>query len=206
MRRAPCCGVLLPLAAMTVFAGSAVALSGLKAQPVTVLLEYDRPASPAATRALEAELARIFIGSPIRLDLRLKNEVPEYSQFDELVLFRMRGTCSMMALPVAALSDERGPLAMTHMVNGELLPFGEVECDRVRTSVQRRLGRGSPASHETQLGIALARVMAHEVYHMMAHSAVHTKGGVTKAALSSEELFEGELPLPSQARHELRRR
>ncbi len=190
---------------MTIFAGSGLALSALKAQPVTVLLEYDKPVSLETTRSLQVELTRIFSDSRIQLDLRLKNEVPEYSQFEELVLFRMKGSCSIRALPVTALSDERGPLAMTHMVNGELLPFGEVGCDRVRTSVQRRLGRGSPASHEAQLGIALARVMAHEVYHRAAHFARHTKVGIPKAALSSEELFEGELPLPSQARDKLYR-
>ena len=86
-------------------------------------------------------------------------------------------------------------------MNGELLPFGEVECDRVRQSLQRTLGRGNPAKHDTRRGIALARVMAHELYHMKAHASTHTKDGVTKAALSSEDLAGGKLLLPRQARN-----
>ena len=206
MRRAPCCGMLLLLVASQCLAGPAAALLVSKVQPVTVLLEYDKPESPLASRALKSELSKIFSGSKIQLSLRLRKQLPDYAQFDDpIVLFRMRGACTMMALPVAALSDERGPLAMTHMVNGEMLPFGEVECDRVRTSLQRKLGRTSAANHETQMGIALARVIAHEVYHMMARSTTHTKDGLTKAALSSEELYQGELPLPKRASSKLDR-
>lgn len=195
MRFAPRCGLFLLLTSLPLIA----------ATPVTILLDYDEPSSPAAHRALEKELASILSDSDIHIDLRLRKEVPEHSEFGGLVLFRMRGTCSMRALPIGALSDERGPLALTHASNGELLPFGEVECDRVRQCVQRSIGRGNPGAHEAQYGAALARVMAHEVYHMMAHSSVHTKEGVTKAALSSEELSGERLTLPRQAKDRLAR-
>lgn len=197
MRGAPCCGLLLALAATSLRAGIDVPVAP---PPLTVLLDYDRPVSLAASQALASELTSILSDSNINVTLRLRKDIPEHSEFRDLVLFRMKGTCSMQALPIAALSDERGPLALTHEVNGELLPFGEVECDRVRQSLQRTLGRGNPQKYETQFGIALARVMAHELYHMKAHSASHTKEGVTKAALSSEELSTGKLMLPPKAR------
>lgn len=195
MRGAPCCGLFFAL----------WTLPAVAATPVTVLLDYDQPSSPAAHRALEAELAHILSDSDIQIDLRLRADVPTSSEFGELVLFRMRGTCSMKALPIGALSDERGPLALTHASNGELLSFGEVECDRVRQCLQRSVGRGSPTAHEVQYGAALARVMAHEVYHMMARSTGHTKDGVTKAALSADELAGTKLVLPRQAKSRMAR-
>ena len=192
MRCAPCCGLLL-----------VAALSGWSATPVTVLLEYDQPSSPATQRALESELASILSVSHIKVDLRLRKDVPDGSEFAGLVLFRMKGSCSLQAVPVGALSDERGPLAWTHSTNGELLPFGEVECNRVRQSLSKSFGTTNLAAHEAQYGVALARVMAHELYHMMAGSPLHTKDGLTKPALTPQELTSGKLALPRQARERL---
>ncbi len=160
-------------------------------QSVTVLVEFTGVRSAASLNALKSELQNILSDSHLRIDLELKNGWPDAPVSGDLLLFKMKGTCTMNAMPVGALSDERGPLAMTHSVDGELLPFGEVECDRVRTALQRAIGRGNPEAHQTEYGIALARVMAHEIYHMLAKSAAHTKEGLSKEALSPAELSRG---------------
>jgi hypothetical protein len=172
--------------------------------PVTVLLDFEQPHSAASLQALAQELDRILAPAQLKIDLRIKSEVPASAQFGELVLFKMKGHCSMNALPIGALSDERGALAMTYSVDGQLLSFGEVECDRVRGSVQRALGRGDPERHQAALGVALARVMAHEMYHMIANSSTHTKDGVTKESLSGAELAERPLSLTGKAKDALR--
>lgn len=41
--------------------------------------------------------------------------------------------------PVPYRYDERGPLAFTHSVDGEILPFSEVACDKVRSSLQNQI-------------------------------------------------------------------
>ena len=160
-------------------------------QPVTVLVEFTGKRSATSLDALKSELQTILSDSHLQIDLQLRNNWPDAPVSGDLLLFKMKGTCTMNAMPVGALSDERGPLAMTHSVNGELLPFGEVECDRVRTALQRTVGRGNPEAHQTEYGIALARVMAHEIYHMLEKSAAHTKDGLSKEALSSVELSRG---------------
>jgi hypothetical protein len=160
-------------------------------QPVTVLVEFTGARSTTSLNALKSELQTILSDSHLQVDLELKSSWPDTPVSGNLLLFKMKGTCTMNAMPVGALSDERGPLAMTHSVNGELLPFGEVECDRVRTALQRTIGRSNPEAHQTEYGIALARVMAHEIYHMLEKSAAHTKNGLSKEALSSAELARG---------------
>jgi hypothetical protein len=160
-------------------------------QPVTVLVEFTGVRSATSLNALKSELQTILSDSHLQIDLQLKSNWPDTPVSGDLVLFKMKGYCTMNAMPVGALSDERGPLAMTHSVNGELLPFGEVECDRVRTALQRTVGRSNPEAHQTEYGIALARVMAHEIYHMLEKSAAHTKEGLSKEALSSAELSRG---------------
>jgi len=176
------------------------------ALPVTVLLDFEQPHSSASFAALHQELERILKPARLKVDLRIKSEVAPLSEFGELLLFKMKGHCTMDVLPIGALLDERGPLAMTYSVDGQLLSFGEVECDRVRQSVQSVLGRGNPEAHQAALGVALARVMAHEMYHMIANSAAHTKNGVTKESLYGRELSQDALPLAGYVSDALRTR
>ena len=104
------------------------------------------------------------------------------------------------SLPIGALSDERGPLAMAYSSDGAILPFGEVECDRIRSSLERVVGHGNPVIYQSAFGSALGLVVAHEIYHMLSHSPDHTKTGVTKESLSAREMLSGSLSLPAIAR------
>jgi hypothetical protein len=174
-------------------------------QSVTVLVDFEKPYSTASIDALRGELQTLFASSGLKIDVRLKSELPPGSEFNQLVVFKMKGACSMLPMPVGALSDERGPLAMTYSSDGELLHFGEVECDRVRQSVQRVVGKGYPEKRQAALGMALAVVMAHEMYHMMANAKAHTGHGITKHSLSAEEMLAGELSIPDTARKAVQR-
>lgn len=174
-------------------------LSAESPRQLTLLLKFDGQPSTTSMGALDSELRGILAASHVPLRLTLLTEPLLGDVRGELVVFQMRGSCSMQAIPVAALSDERGPLAMTHMVNGEMLPFADVECDRVRTAVQRTMGSGNSESRQVQYGVALARVMAHELYHMLAKSTVHDARGLTKSGLSSRELSSGNMQLSGAA-------
>jgi predicted nucleotidyltransferase len=171
---------------------------------VTVLLDFEQTHSTAPLSAMRRELQDIMKGAGVQVDVQLKSEAAEHAQFSRLVLFKMKGACTMNALPVGALSDERGPLAMTYTSDGKLLPFGEVECGRVRESVERTLGRGDPEGKQLAYATALARVMAHEMYHMIADSKGHTKDGATRESLSSRELLGRQLPLGNKAEAQVR--
>ncbi len=60
--------------------------------------------------------------------------------------------------------------------------------------------------HQAAFGVALARVIAHEMYHMIANSPAHTKEGVTKESLSGQELSQPLLSYPSGASNALQER
>lgn len=175
-------------------------------QPVTVLVDFEKPHSAVSVDALRRELQALLEPVGFKIDLQLKSELPASPVFADLVVFKMKGSCTMtsLPLPVEALSDERGPLAMAYSSDGEVLHFGAVECDRIRESLQRVLGRGSPENRQAVFGTALGLVIAHEMYHMMADSRAHTKTGLTKASLSASELLDGELTLPGIAQRAVR--
>lgn len=171
--------------------------------PVTVLLSYERPYSRSSFEALQQQLQHVLNDVGIKLEIRERQAAVPHEQFSDLFLFQMKGRCSMDGLPVGALSDERGALAMAYSQDGNILPFGEVECDRVRESLQRLVGRSHPEAYQSAFG-ALGMVMAHEIYHMLAHSPHHTRQGVTKESLSARELLDRDLPLPDVARLAMR--
>jgi hypothetical protein len=182
----------LSLAPMLLCAGSV-------RSPLTVLVDFESPHSDASLQSLQHSLSRIMRPSGISVKIQLRSDLPKDPQFGQLVVFKMKGSCTMSQLPIAALSDERGPLAMAYTSDGEVLHFGEVECDRVRHSLQRILGFNSSLKSQQTFGSALAIVMAHEVYHMLGNARYHTRKGLTKPSLSASELMNPDPSLPPGA-------
>ncbi len=171
---------------------------------ITVLLNYEQPYSHSSFEALQQQLGRVLKDVGLKLDLRDRKKAGPKEEFSEVFVFDMKGHCSMEPIPVGALSDERGPLAMAYSADGAILPFGQVECDHVRRSIQRIIGDRNPRMYQSAFGSALGLVMAHEIYHMLARSAVHTNDGVTKHSLSAQELLDSRLSLPDAARLAMR--
>lgn len=196
--------VLLPCLLATAGLVSAAGLSRTTRPPVTVILEFEKPHSDVSLRAMRQEVEHLLGDAGLQVDFRLRRDLPAYSEFPDLVLFKMRGSCTMDNWhPAASLDNHPAPLGMTYSENGRLLHFGEVACDRVRESLQRVVGRANPQRYQSVLGSALGVVMAHEMYHMLADTKAHTKQGVTKEALSARELLNGDLRLPPIARQAL---
>lgn len=106
------------------------------------------------------------------------------------------------------LFDERGPeaLAYTHSTDGQILPFIEVPCDRVRSSIRPVIWGGDARQSNFLLGRALGRVMAHEFYHVLAKTSRHGRTGIAKHSLSAAELISDELRFAEADKNLLRMR
>lgn len=194
------------LAALLVIAAAIPAMCESSTPALTVVLDYEQPHSPVSFEAMSAELKNLMRPAGVSLDVKDKALLPPNPQFNDLVVFRMTGRCDATPVPVGALSDERGPLAMAYTSDGQILPFGEVKCDRVRQSLERTIGVRLPSELDrSAYGTALGKVMAHEIYHMLAHASAHTKKGLTKEALTSSELLDDRLSFPNQALDGFRR-
>ena len=105
----------------------------------------------------------------------------------QLAIIHFKGECDAEGLrPESGFS---GPLGWTHISDGEILPFIDVNCEGLRIFVQRELIGVSVADREAVFGRAVARVLAHELYHLLANTRSHTNGGITRAAYSVQELL-----------------
>src|SRR5271165_1899557 len=97
--------------------------AGVAANPVTILLDFDKPHSQMSLQAMETEVSSLMKATGVAVAWQMKSELPSHAEFAELVVIKLTGYC-MTTMPMPM--DERGPLAFAHSTDGEVLPFGEV--------------------------------------------------------------------------------
>lgn len=179
------------------------AFEGLPAlhNPITVVVSAERPLAPEAMKELQAELANLLKQGNRPVEWKRLDEMGVGVSVSDLVMVKFRGDCRMELSPM--LLDERGPLAFTHTTDGEVLPFSEVLCDKVKMAARSAMHGGQIASGNKLMGRALARVLAHEIWHMTANTGVHSKTGVTKSSLSGAQLIADTLEFDDHSARQL---
>jgi hypothetical protein len=120
----------------------------------------------------------------------------------ELAVLTFKGRCDSASLSLK--EGHPGALGWTHVSDGAILPFSDIECDRIRLFVQKELLYVRPAQREAAFGRALGRVVAHELYHIFANTNHHGSDGVAKAAYSVQELLSDEFQFEEREGNALR--
>jgi hypothetical protein len=161
------CVVAMPLAAQT----------NKPSPDLTVILDFKGPRSQASLKEMEREAGRILKSSGFRLGWGLLGQDPA-ATYNDLVVFTFRGACEFV--PAPPRNDELGPYALTRMTDGEVLPFGEVDCDRVVGAVRSAMSGSDYARGDELVGRAMGRVLAHELVHMVTKSVEHAHEGVQR--------------------------
>jgi hypothetical protein len=98
------------------------------------------------------------------------------------------GVCSARNLPDRSLDGHGNVLAHTAVANGRVLPFFRVDCTSVLRILAPALRPLDETSREELLGRALGRVIAHEIYHVMARTTEHHATGIGKAFFALADL------------------
>lgn len=158
--------------------------------PAVLYTTYREPVPAAVERAIEDEvetlmgpLGRHFAWRPIATVKG--NEISS-----ELAVLTFRGHCDVGSLGTKDLHP--GALGWTHVSDGAILPFSEIDCDRIRVFLQRELLFLRPLEREEAYGHAVGRVVAHELYHIFANTQHHGADGVGKSAYTVQELLSDE--------------
>jgi hypothetical protein len=146
---------------------------------------------------MRIELNRIFRRTPMRVEVKDRKDLRPGTDVPDLVYFRVKGDCRVRPTDPVYL-DERGPLGLTYLNDGEMTSFGEVRCDKVRAAARSAMWGGDYARAAELMGRALARVMAHEVFHMVARETQHSHEGVFKRSLTGKQLIQDTLELQNQ--------
>jgi len=159
---------------------------------LTVILDFKGTHTSASLSEMEREAGLIMKSSGVQLDWRLPGDRSPH--YENLVVMTFRGSCGFG--PPWRRYYEPGPYASTKITDGEVQPFGDVDCDRVVATAGDAMAEDTDYFRGDQLvGRALGRVVAHELVHMLTRSNRHGVEGVAKASLSGRELIEDSLTL-----------
>jgi hypothetical protein len=152
---------------------------------LTVVYEINADHSPIAFGEMKKELTSIMGATGMTIRFKALTDVKPADRFVEIVIVRFRGRCLME--PRQARTNWSGTLAFTHSSDGDVLPFVDVGCDRVREVIYDAYWRHGDEA-DRRLGRALARVVAHELYHVLANTTRHSSDGIARPRLSKDDL------------------
>jgi hypothetical protein len=164
--------------------------AGQPSTPVTAVVLPEGRYSKVAIREMGREAAHILKQSGV--SLRWRVGIPAQSVSGSLVVVRLEGRCDMDGSPAFLVP---GPLGWSHEVNGTMLPCSNLACDNLRGAVESAMTSGNQVRGNVLLGRAMGRVLAHELYHIVADTSVHGHDGVAQSALTPRELTTGPLEL-----------
>lgn len=171
----------LALAAIPAFGGG----RDVRNAPVTLYTEFQQVPPDSVLDAIQDELEQIM--SPAGLHFAWHPLSDAGGQVSaQLAVIHFKGQCDTDGLRPD--SGYPGPLGWTHISDGEILPFIDVNCEGIRIFVQRDLLGFPSEARRFIFGRALARVLAHEFYHLLANTKAHARSGVAKAYYNAEEL------------------
>jgi hypothetical protein len=158
--------------------------------PVTLYTSFEQAPPAAVLEALASEVEVLMAPLGMQFSWRSLSTARGNEVSAELAVVTFKGRCDVAGLlPHTAPA---GALGWTHVSDGVILPFSDVDCDRIRLFLQRDLLLLKPEHRVEAFGRAVGRVISHELYHIFAQTAHHAADGVAKSAYTVHELLSGE--------------
>lgn len=179
--------------------GAAAQQPGAHEHPtVGVFLDFDNAPGKVPVEVMKKEVDALLKSSGVSLDWRLAKDNVGRHAFDGLVVLKFHGQCKVESWKSEDGDSPRGEtraLGETLVENGRVLPFSEVKCDAVRQALRYLRPEANQGERQQALGLAMGRVVAHELYHILARTTTHAARGLARAAESLQDLVSGpEIP------------
>jgi hypothetical protein len=167
--------------------GSLRGASDVHAKQFAIYYSFDHAPLLLLVSTIQEEFGRVMAPANIDVAWREINK-QNGGDYADIYVVRFRGDCSIMPpgeSKAAVTSAERG-LGETSITDGHVLPFAEVRCDVLRRYVS--IGPRESSDAISIMGRAIARITAHEIYHMMTGSVRHCGSGIAQAEYSTRDL------------------
>ncbi|MGP8246701.1 MAG: hypothetical protein ACLQVN_19545 [Bryobacteraceae bacterium] len=159
---------------------------------VAVYTQFSEQPPAAVVDAMQRELLTIMQPAGLRFDWRSTAEAEHAPPAAEIAVVTFLGRCDAGDLPPDPADP--GPLGWTHVSDGAILHFSDVDCARLRDFLEFGLLHILTPERDALFGRAMGRVLAHEMYHIFANTQRHGTG-VSKATYSVDDLLYGVLRL-----------
>ena len=174
------------------------------ARELGVYIRSDGGASAPVIDALKREVERVLGHAGYRAVWWVGNAAGPF-EAEELIVVDLRGSCNVpkrTASPIRPINQLE--LASTFVADSQILPFSSLDCSTFNGLLSASLARLDKTEREPAYGRALARVLAHEFYHVLVRTHKHTAKGVAKKAHSAEDLLADRFDFDSVALGQLR--
>ncbi len=181
---------------------------GAESDLVVYLNSNGDPSSPSVA-LMRHEADKLMRAAGYSIQWRESKSHRAGEDADNLVFFALTGSCSVPMSPVTGAlppDDNQPSLASTAVENGVVLPFSRIDCSAVNRVLSFALAREAPARRTFLYGRALGRVLAHELYHVLANTRDHTASGIGKPCFTSSDLIADRFEFESVALARLRHR
>ena len=155
--------------------------------PITLYTQFEQAPSAGVMHALQEEVESLMAPIGLRFAWRDLGETGGHEVSAELAVVTFKGRCNVAGLTTR--SHVEGALGWTHVSDGQILPFTDVSCDRVREFTQSGLLVFRAEDRAAKYGRALGRVLAHELYHIFANTTRHGSIGVAKESYNMQDLL-----------------
>ena len=175
---------------------------------LAVYLTTDAHQPSAPLEIMKRELSGMMQAAGYRVIYSDPRRPDAEARFSTLIVLELRGDCS---LPSGSYRMERSvasgiSLAETSVSEGVVMPFSYINCANLTRMVGPLLGDEPNSLREYSYGRAMARVAAHELYHVMVGSRDHGHEGVAKASFSPADLLDERFDFDHGALAQLRQK
>jgi len=175
--------VCLALGVLPAFGGGRPAMD----PPVALYTEFEQKPPNAVLDAIQEEVAAIMSPAKLRFAWYPLAEARGRRLSPHVAVVHFKGECDTEGL--LPEGGYPGPLGWTHISDGHILPFVDINCLGIRIFVQCSLVDLPTPTRDSAFGKAVARVLAHELYHVLANTQGHSSEGIAKARYSVQELL-----------------
>ncbi len=135
---------------------------------------------------MKLELGRILNAAGYRPEWADSRNAVRPSTEAQLIVMELRGSCTALSSrPPAKI----GALASTAISEGQILPFSSIDCANLSSLLSESLTPEPPARRDFLYGRAMARVAAHEIYHILVGTTDHTREGIARPAFAAADLI-----------------
>jgi hypothetical protein len=177
---------LLPVSILFAQADSVVPAG----ETLEVYVKGQESSTPDVMRAMNREVDALMLPAGFRVVWRGAGDPPSAAGAEHLVMVELRGVCMAQFARMASmpLSSPRA-LASSSVAEGRVLPFSWLDCTALNRFLAPVVSLPSQAEQDNLYGRSMARLLAHEFYHILAQTDDHAPAGIAKARFSTADLM-----------------
>jgi hypothetical protein len=158
---------------------------------LVIFLISDSALAPAASSEMKQELSHLLQPAAIHVEWQDPAVDRDAAENDYSALVRLRGSCHPTVPSTRFEHAVSGPftLASSAVSDGVVLPFGDIDCAALNFFLGPSLWKESGPVQEFVYARAIARLMAHELYHVIGQTHDHAHSGVAESSFTVAELL-----------------